>query len=78
MGTKRLFDRLGRAISDSQPNDFGRETAHYSEITEVGVFRNDDEIMLERVVPYFIIGRAIKTDKRNVAGFWAEIGHSTD
>lgn len=60
------FDSRSRYVSDAQPDDFGRRSPHDCKVDQVAVFRDDDEVVLLRVVPNVGIGRFLEVKESNV------------
>ena len=60
MAPKECFYRLCCTVTQTNPNDFRRKTAHQAEVAEVGVFGDNQKAFPPSKLPDNFIVRAVK------------------
>ena len=72
------FNLAGRAIAAADPNHFGRKTQQFAHLVEICVLGDEDEPVLERMIPEYCIGGPIQPDTADVGRAWVQVRKTLD
>ena len=73
-----VFDFLRCAIAEFEPEDFGREASQDAQVSEVGVFGNNDEAVGASVFPDHRIVNLIQPNLINMRGSGIKVAQPFD
>lgn len=70
---KKFLNIGGRAIRDAQPDHFGWKTEENASLLKIGVFRDNREAVVFRVLPYSLVIRTPQGTIMYVHRAWINI-----